>query len=78
MRLRYNIKLIYGDVFVVFEFLFIELMNIFWWEVKKLLMNDEDIRGGFMKFKSELNKIRYLERLFGVDRYGNFCEFVNL
>lgn len=78
VRSRYNTKPTYGDALAVLESLPIESMNTFWWEAKKLLMNDEDIRGGFMKFKSELNKIRHLERLSGVDRYGNSCELVNL
>ncbi|VVB04929.1 unnamed protein product [Arabis nemorensis] len=53
-------------------------MNTFWWEQNKLLMNDEDIRDGFMKLRSEKNKIRYLERLAGVDRNRNPCDFINL
>lgn len=68
VRSRYNTKPTYGDALAVLESLPIESMNTFWWEAKKLLMNDEDIRDGFMKFKSELNKIRHLERLSGVDR----------
>ncbi|XP_056856960.1 uncharacterized protein LOC108817370 isoform X1 [Raphanus sativus] len=78
VRSRNNPKPTYGDALVVLESLPIEPMNTFWWEANKLLMNDEDIRDGFMKLKSEENKIRHLERLSGVDRYGNPCELVNL
>lgn len=78
VRSRNNPKPTYGDALAVLESLPIEPMNTFWWEANKLLMNDEDIRDGFMKLKSEENKIRHLERLSGVDRYGNPCELVNL
>ncbi|CAH2060597.1 unnamed protein product, partial [Thlaspi arvense] len=35
----------------------VEPMWKFWWEANRLLMNDEDVRDGFMKLRSEENKI---------------------
>ena len=52
VRSRYNTKPTYGDTLAVLESLPIEAMNTFWWEANKLLMNDEDIRDGFMKLKA--------------------------
>ncbi|KAL0741688.1 hypothetical protein Bca4012_083201 [Brassica carinata] len=77
VRSRHNTKPTYGDALAVLESLPIEPMNTFWLEANKLLMNDEDIHDGFMKLRSKENKIRHLERLSGVDRYGNPCELVN-
>lgn len=53
-------------------------MGSFWWAASGLLMKDEEIRDGFMKLRSEENKIRFLERLSGVDRYGDPCQIINL
>ncbi|XP_020880737.1 uncharacterized protein LOC9313156 [Arabidopsis lyrata subsp. lyrata] len=78
VRSRQSSKPTYGDALAVLESLPIEPMNTFWWEANKLLMNDEDIRDGFMKLRSEENKIRHLERLSGMDRYGNPCDLINL
>ncbi|KAJ4901489.1 hypothetical protein Rs2_15440 [Raphanus sativus] len=41
-------------------------------------MNYEDICDGFMKLRSNENKIWHLERLSRIDRYGNPCELINL
>ncbi|CAH8309323.1 unnamed protein product [Eruca vesicaria subsp. sativa] len=78
MRSCHNTEPTYGDALVILKSLPIKPMDTFWWEENKLFMNDEDIRDGFMKLRSEENKFRHLERLSGVDRYGNPCELVNL
>ncbi|CAA7038839.1 unnamed protein product [Microthlaspi erraticum] len=77
-RSRHHQKATFGDALAVLETLEIEPMGKFWWAANGLLMNDEDIRDGFMKLRSEENKIRYLERLIGVDRFGDPCQIINL
>ncbi|KAG7568100.1 hypothetical protein ISN45_Aa04g009380 [Arabidopsis thaliana x Arabidopsis arenosa] len=78
LRSRHNQKATFGDALAEQEILAVEPMGKFWWEANRLLMNDEDVRDGFMKLRSEENKIQFLERLVGVDRYGLPCDNISL
>ncbi|CAH2060225.1 unnamed protein product [Thlaspi arvense] len=78
LRLRHNSKATFGDAVAVLETLPVQPMRKFWWEANRLLMNDEDVRDGFMKLRNEENKIQFLENLTGVDRYGYPCDIINL
>ncbi|CAH2065672.1 unnamed protein product, partial [Thlaspi arvense] len=68
----------FGDALALLEALEVEPMGRFWWAANRLLMNDGEIHDGFMKLRSEDNKIRFLERLSGIDRYGDPCQIINL
>ncbi|CAH2047184.1 unnamed protein product, partial [Thlaspi arvense] len=78
LRLQHNPKATFGDALVVLESLTVEPMGKFWWAANKLLLNDEDARDGFVKLRSEDNKIQFLEKLTGIDRYGLPCDIINL
>ncbi|CAH2047363.1 unnamed protein product [Thlaspi arvense] len=78
LRSRHNSKATFGDAVAVLETLPVQPMRKFWWEANRLLMNDEDVRDGFMKLQSEENKIQFLENLTGVDRYGYPIDIINL
>ncbi|CAH8302515.1 unnamed protein product [Eruca vesicaria subsp. sativa] len=78
LRSRKIQKLSYGDATAILEKLQIEQLGTFWWAANKLLKNDGDIREDFIKFESEEIKIKYLEALTGVDRFGNQCNNVDL
>ncbi|KAL0796448.1 hypothetical protein Bca101_067825 [Brassica carinata] len=71
-------SLSYGDATAVLEKLPIEQLGVFWWAANKLLKNEVDVREAFIKLESEDIKIRYLESLVGIDRYGNPCTHVDL
>lgn len=71
---RHHQKATSGDALAVLETLEIEPMGKFWWAANGLLMK----RDGFMKLRSEENKIRFLERIIGVDRFGDPCQIINL
>ncbi|KAL1202546.1 hypothetical protein V5N11_020463 [Cardamine amara subsp. amara] len=75
---RHNPKASFGDALAELELLAVKQMGKFWWEANRLLMNDEDVRDGFMKLRSEEYKIQFLERLVGIDRYGLPCDIINL
>ncbi|XP_048592145.1 uncharacterized protein LOC106453325 isoform X2 [Brassica napus] len=78
LRSRHYQKATFGDALALLETLDVEPMGSFWWAASGLLMKDEEIRDGFVKLRNEENKIRYLERLSGVDRYGDSCQIINL
>ncbi|CAH2069786.1 unnamed protein product, partial [Thlaspi arvense] len=78
LRSRHNPKATFGDALVVLESLTVEPMGKFWWAANKLLLNDEDARDGFVKLRSEDNKIQFLEKLTDIDRYGLPCDIINL
>ncbi|KAH0851441.1 LOW QUALITY PROTEIN: hypothetical protein HID58_094753 [Brassica napus] len=73
LRSRKVQKLSYGDATAVLEKLPIEQLG-----VNKLLKNEVDVREAFIKMESQDIKIRYLESLVGIDRYGNPCTHVDL
>ncbi|CAH8326742.1 unnamed protein product [Eruca vesicaria subsp. sativa] len=56
----------------------IEQLGVFWVAANKPLKNEVDVREAFIKLESEEIKIRYLESLVGIDRYGNPCPHVDL
>ncbi|WZY87187.1 hypothetical protein YC2023_033571 [Brassica napus] len=78
LRSRKVQKLSYGDATAVLEKLPIEQLGVFWWAANKLLKNEVDVREAFIKMESQDIKIRYLESLVGIDRYGNPCTHVDL
>ncbi|VVB15595.1 unnamed protein product [Arabis nemorensis] len=78
LRSRHHQKATFGDSLAVLETLQIEPIGKFWWAANGLLVKDEDIRDGFMKLRSDENKTQFLERLSGVDRYGDPCQIINL
>ncbi|KAG5389825.1 hypothetical protein IGI04_031366, partial [Brassica rapa subsp. trilocularis] len=78
LRSRKVQKLSYGDATAVLEKLPIEQLGVFWWAANKLLKNEVDVREAFIKIESQDIKIRYLESLVGIDRYGNPCTHVDL
>ncbi|KAL0728261.1 hypothetical protein Bca4012_024354 [Brassica carinata] len=78
LRSRNHQKPTFGDALALLETLEVVPMGSFWWAASGLLMKDEEIRDGFMKLRSEENTIRFLERLSGVDRYGDPCQIINL
>ncbi|KAH0929227.1 hypothetical protein HID58_014954 [Brassica napus] len=78
LRSRNHQKSTFGDALAPLETLDVLPMGSFWWAASGLLMKDEEIRDGFMKLRNEENKIRFLERLSGVDRYGDPCQIINL
>nr|VDD04868.1 unnamed protein product [Brassica rapa] len=78
LRSRKVQKLSYGDATAVLEKLPIEQLGVFWWAANKLLKNEVDVREAFIKIESQDIKIRYLESLVGIDRYGNPFTHVDL
>ncbi|CAH2078911.1 unnamed protein product [Thlaspi arvense] len=78
LRSQHQQKATFGDALALLEALEVEPMGRFWWAANRLLMNEEEVRDGFMKLRSEDNKIRFLERLSGIDRYGDPCQIINL
>ncbi|WZZ33850.1 hypothetical protein YC2023_017251 [Brassica napus] len=68
LRSRNHQKSTFGDALALLETLDVVPMGSFWWAASGLLTKDEEIRDGFMKLRSKENKIRFLERLSGVDR----------
>ncbi|CAN6999311.1 unnamed protein product [Brassica oleracea var. botrytis] len=68
LRSRNHQKSTFGDALALLETLDVVPMGSFWWAASGLLTKDEEIRDGFIKLRSKENKIRFLERLSGVDR----------